>query len=113
MTAADLSGFSLVELLVALLVLLVGVLGLSAAATVVASNLRIAHLETRASSLARAEIERRLAAGVDSGEPSTRIVGGLQVSVEYGNSEPLLLTLVVSGSAGSDSLADTLVTLAR
>ncbi len=51
------SGFTLVEVMVALVVLAVSVLGLSAAVSVVSSNTKISHLRTKVSVRAQAEMD--------------------------------------------------------
>ena len=107
------SGFTLVEVLVALVVLLVGVLGLSAAVSVIASNLRIARLETRVHALAQAELESALAEGSDRIASGSRSSGELQVTLGVSGADPRLLSLVVAGRAGSDTVTDTLMTLLR
>ncbi len=104
------SGFTIVELLVALMVLVVGVLGLSAAASVVASNLRIARLETQARFLAQSELERVLAGG-SGGVKTVDRAGQFQVAVDVGGADPRHVRLTVSGIVGSDTVSDTLITL--
>jgi prepilin-type N-terminal cleavage/methylation domain-containing protein len=107
------SGFTLVELLVALAVLLVGVLGLSAVASVVASHIRVARLETRVQALAQAELEGALAEGSDRIASGSGRSGELQFTIEVSGADPRLLSLVVAGHAGSDTVTDTLMTLLR
>ncbi|HSG82773.1 MAG TPA: prepilin-type N-terminal cleavage/methylation domain-containing protein [Gemmatimonadota bacterium] len=107
------AGFTLVELLVALVLLAVGVLGLSAASLCAASRLGIARLDTRIRVRAQTELESLLAAGDTElwspGHGDDRLTLAWQVSEGH----PRILTVVVAGRQRTEVLADTLVTLER
>ncbi len=104
-------GFSIAEVIVAQLLLLVGLLGLAATASVVASRLGSAELQTRVRVAAQAELERLLAGG------HPRLVSGqsqreaLQLEWQVGGGDPKRIVLVVRGTEGRREEVDTLETL--
>jgi prepilin-type N-terminal cleavage/methylation domain-containing protein len=107
------SGFTLVELVVALTVLVVGMLGLSATVGVVAARMNASLLETRVTTRAQAELESLLAGGTDplaSGEDRR---GGLLVSWRVSGGDLQEIVVVVRGQLAGAEVVDTLVTLAR
>lgn len=104
-------GFSIPEVIVAQLLLLVGLLGLSATASVVASRLSSAHLQTRVRVAAQAELERLLAGGhprLVSGQGQS---GTITVEWQVGGGDPKAVVLVARGTEGRHEEADTLETL--
>ena len=104
-------GFTLIEVLVALVVLSVGLLGLSATAAAVASQMRASHLRTRVKARAQAELEWLLASGGEgAGE---RREGGVRVAWEVSGVSLREIRLVVELNTGRGSFTDTLVTLVR
>ena len=107
------AGFTVVELVVALLVLAAGILGLAATTAVVASSMRVAHLETQVATRAQAEMESLLSSGVDRLAPGARRDGGLFLAWEVSGTDLRQLRLVVRRDLGPDLSADTLLTLVR
>ncbi len=112
-SAADVRGFTLVEVLVAVLLLVVGLLGLSATLSVVAWRMSVAELETRVRTGAEAEIEALLAAGYDRLAPGISQRAGLAVDWQVDGDDPRRVTLVARGTLGRHERADTLETLVR
>ncbi|UCC49492.1 MAG: prepilin-type N-terminal cleavage/methylation domain-containing protein [Gemmatimonadota bacterium] len=104
------SGFTLVEVMVALVVLAVSVLGLSAAVSVVSSNTKISHLRTKVSVRAQAEMERLLASGPDRLGSGAVVQGDLHVQWEVSGVSPKQILLVARQRLGRWEAADTLVT---
>ncbi len=103
-------GLSIVEVLVAQLLLLVGVLALSSTASVVASRLESAELETRVRVAAEAQLERLLADG-GSGAVSGRAQrGALQLEWSVSGGDPRHIVLTARGKIGRHAAADTLET---
>lgn len=105
------AGFTLVDVIVAVVVLAVGILGLSATAGVVAAHMRVAQADTELRARAQAEMESLLAGGyrrLASGE-SRR--GGYRVSWEVSGVDPKQVRLVVERRVGREPVADTLVTM--
>jgi prepilin-type N-terminal cleavage/methylation domain-containing protein len=97
-------GFTLVEVVVALTVLAVGILGLSATVGVVA--------ETRVTTCAQAELEGLLARGIDGLAPGERRHGNLEVSWRVSGGDLKEVQVVVRGQLAGSEVADTLTTLA-
>jgi prepilin-type N-terminal cleavage/methylation domain-containing protein len=104
-------GFTLIEVLVALVVLTVGLLGLSATAAMVASEMRASHLRTRVKARAQAELEWLLASGAEG--PGEIREDGVRIVWEVGGASLREISLVVELSTGRGSFADTLVALVR
>ena len=105
------SGFTFIELIVALVVLVVGMLGLSATASLVAAQLRIARLETRVRVEAQAELEALLAHGADPHLAGHHNDGLFATTLEVAGDDPRMLSVTVVGGLGVDTVTDTLVTL--
>jgi prepilin-type N-terminal cleavage/methylation domain-containing protein len=108
------SGFTFIELVVALVVLVVGMLGLSASASLVAAQLRVARLEARVRVEAQAELEALLAGGADpqlAGQERHHDL--FTTTIEVVGDDPRALSVTVAGNLGVDTVADTLVTLVR
>jgi type II secretory pathway component PulJ len=111
--ATRVGGFTLVELIVALVLLTAGVLGLSAAALLGAPQLGRARLETRLRARAQIELETRLAAGPVQPGVRREVEGRLAIWHEVSGSRARALTVVVAGRWRDRPLADTLVSLER
>lgn len=105
------SGFTLLEVMMALVMLAVSVLGLCASVGVVSSNMKISHLRTMVSVRAQAEMERLLATGPDRLESGRFVQGDLHVSWEVSGVSPKEILVVVRHRLGRLEAADTLVTL--
>jgi prepilin-type N-terminal cleavage/methylation domain-containing protein len=99
-------GFTLVEVVVALTVLAVGILGLSATVGVVAWRMNSSLLETRVTTCAQAELEGLLA------PPGERRHGNLEVSWRVSGGDLKEVQVVVRGQLAGSEVADTLTTLA-
>ena len=105
------AGFTLVELVVAVLVLSVGILGLTATVGVVGRNMRVSYLETQVRSRARAQMERLLAgsrSGLASGNSRQ---DGTEIDWLVTGVGLRQLWLVARRRTGPHEAADTLVTL--
>ncbi len=92
------------------LLLLIGLLALSAMASVVASRLGSAELETRVRVAAQAQLEELLAGGystVVSGETATGIV---QLEWQVSGSGPRRVVLMAQGTMGQHAAGDTVET---
>jgi prepilin-type N-terminal cleavage/methylation domain-containing protein len=105
-------GFTLVEVVVALTVLAVGILGLSATVGVVAWRMNSSLLETRVTACAQAELEGLLARGIDGLAPGERRHGNLEVSWRVSGGDLKEIQVVVRGQLAGSEVADTLTTLA-
>jgi prepilin-type N-terminal cleavage/methylation domain-containing protein len=110
---ADRLGFTLVEVVVALTVLAVGMLGLSATVGVVASRMSSSLLKTRVTTCAQAELEAMLARGLDWPASGEHRQGDLEVSWRVSNGDLKEIRVVVRGQLAGSDVADTLTTLAR
>jgi prepilin-type N-terminal cleavage/methylation domain-containing protein len=106
-------GFTLVEVVVALTVLAVGMLGLSATVGVVASRMSSSLLETRVAICAQAELESLLARGLDRTVSGERRQDDLELSWRVSGGELKEIRVVVSGRLAGSQVVDTLMTLAR
>jgi prepilin-type N-terminal cleavage/methylation domain-containing protein len=105
------AGFTVAELLVAMMVLSVGILGLSATAGVVAALMKRSHLETQVMTRAQAEMERLLAGRTDTLAAGDSLRGGPNVAWYVSGEELKEVRLVVQHRVGGIEVADTLVTL--
>ncbi len=105
-------GFTLVELVVAVTVLAVGLLGLSATAGVVASRMNAALLETRVTTRAQAALEGLLAGEPDVPSTGEAERGRLETSWLASGAGLREVRVVVEGRLAGSDAADTLVTLA-
>jgi Tfp pilus assembly protein PilV len=104
---------TLVELIVAAVVLAVGILGLSTTAVVVARMVQVSHLHMYVKARAEAEIESMLAAGSARLESGGWEEGGVAVTWEVRGEELKELLMIVRRQAGRFVVADTLATLVR
>jgi Tfp pilus assembly protein PilV len=107
----DGTGFTVVELIVAVLVLAVGILGLTATVGVVGWNMRVSHLQTQVRASARAQMERLLAADRDSLVSGVLQQPGAQISWQVTGVGPRQVWLVARKRIGQHEATDTLVTL--
>lgn len=110
---ADRLGFTLVEVVVALTVLAVGMLGLTATVGVVASRMSSSLLETRVTTCAQAELEATLAGGLDQPAFAERQACDLEMSRLLSGGDPEEIRIVVRGQLAGSEFADTLTTLVR
>ena len=106
-------GFTLVEVVVALTVLTVGLLGLSATVGVVASRMNSSLLETRVTACALAQLEGLLAYGAERPGSGGCGYGDLEVSRGVGVQDLQEVRVVVRGRLAGSEVADTLITLVR
>ncbi len=106
-------GFTLVEVVVALTVLAVGLLGLSATVGVVASRMSNSILETRVTTCAQAELEGMLARGLDWLASGERQPCDLEISRQVGGGDLKEIVVIVSGQLAGSEFTDTLTTLVR
>ena len=107
------SGHTVVELVVAIVILAVGLLGIAATVGVVSRMATASLLTLRARFAAQARIEELLAMPSDrlaSGQWSS---GDLSVRWEVSGGEPLQIVLDVRHALGPQETRDTLATLAR
>jgi type II secretory pathway component PulJ len=105
------AGLTIIELLVAIVVLGVGILGVAATLGVTATYMRISYLETQLGARALAKMEELLATEQDrlfSGELRR---GGLAVVWQVRDGDPAEILLVASQRLGGRERADTLATL--
>ena len=105
------AGFTLVELVVAVLVLAVGILALTATVGVVGWNMRVSHLQTQVGASARVQMERLLAGNRDSLASGNLQQRGSQVRWQVTGIGPKQIMLVARKRIGQHEAADTLVTL--
>jgi prepilin-type N-terminal cleavage/methylation domain-containing protein len=106
-------GFTLVEVLVAVVLLAIGILGLSATVGVVGWYLSAARLQTQVNARAQAEIERMLASAyLRPGVGGVRD-GAAEVGWEVADFDPQRVWVVVRRRLGPLELADTLAVLVR
>jgi prepilin-type N-terminal cleavage/methylation domain-containing protein len=111
--SAGRSGFTLVEVVVALTVLAVGMLGLSATVGVVATRMSSSLLETRVTACAQAELEGVLAHGIDWSASGERRGCSLEVSWRVSGQDLKEIQVIVRGRLAGSEVADTLTTLAH
>jgi Tfp pilus assembly protein PilV len=103
----------LVELVVALVMLGVGLLGLSAAIGVIARMTTASALMAQARFAARAQIEALLAMPPDRLAPGEWRRGELVMVWQVSGDEPRQIVLGVRHALGSQEVRDTLTTVAR
>jgi prepilin-type N-terminal cleavage/methylation domain-containing protein len=104
-------GFTIVELIVAIMVLAVGILGLAATAGVVGRNMRVSYLETQLRARAQSEMERLLSTPLPQLAQGQSGQADLQVTwqVTGGNLKQILI--VARQRLGEFERADTLAAL--
>jgi Tfp pilus assembly protein PilV len=102
-----------VELLVAVVLLAIGIVGLSATVGVVAWHLSAARLETRVNARAQAEMERMLRSGYAQADSGGYGDGELRLAWEVTGGDPKQIVVVAAQRLGPLQLADTLATLIR
>ncbi len=105
------AGFTLVELVVAVLVLAVGVLGLTASVGVVGWNMRSSYVQTQARARARAQMESLLAEERDSLMSGDIDQGATRITWRVTGDGPRQVWLVGHTRIGRHEAADTLATL--
>jgi len=105
------SGFTLVEVLVAVVVLAIGVLGLASTVAVVGWNMRLSYLKTQLRARAQLEMEGLLARGQEAFVSGERRQGGLSINWQVSGDGLRQLLLVTRQQLGPHEVADTLVTL--
>lgn len=103
------AGYTTVELLVALIVVAVGIVGLSATVNVVGRLMTASLLETRLSLSAQAVMETLVAMPSDLTDGQRRWAGA-SVSWQVSGDEPRVVRLQARQTVGGLSRADTLVT---
>lgn len=108
---ATASGFSLVELLVALLVLVVGILAMSAEVHTMARQLRLSYLETRVQAKAQDAIERFLVTPLSAAGAGVSHSEELEVEWEVMGEGLWKVRAVAQGRLGDLEVSDTLGTL--
>ena len=107
------SGFTIVEMITAIVLLSIGVLGLAAAVGAIASLMNASQVDTQLRARGQSEMERLLAAGsssVTSGERAEK-----PYFTKWSVRDGVLreIALVVEHRVGSKVVADTFVTLIR
>lgn len=108
---ADRSGFTLVDITVAVSILAIGLLGLAAMAGTVGRQMRLSVLDTRLALMAGSEMERLLADDLAALSSGTRRQGDYAVSWDVTGSGPREVRVVASYRDGDLERADTLTTL--
>lgn len=104
-------GFTIVEVLVAIILLAVGILGLAASVKVVGTSMKVSYLRTKVSAEARAAMEELLATGQDSLGSGARSGAGITVEWQVAEGDPNEIVLIARQRLGADELADTLARL--
>ena len=105
------SGFSLLELVVAIVVLSVGVLGLAAASLGLADHARRAEVRTRLRLQAQGQMERLLAGGPGRLAPGAGSAAGREITWDIDGSELPVIRVFARHTLGPRELADTLITI--
>lgn len=106
-------GFTLVEVIVALTVLAVGLLGFSATVGVVAARMSASLLETRVTTCAQAKLEELLAGGLGGSASEGCRQIGLELGWQVNGQDLKEIRVYVRGQLAGSEIADTLTTLAR
>lgn len=106
-------GFTLAEVVIALTVFTVGILGLSAAVGVVASRLNASLLQTRVTTSAQARLESLLARRLEAPASDQRRVGETEISWWVGGDDPMEIRVIATGWLAGSQATDSLTTLAR
>ena len=104
-------GFTLVELIVAVVVLTLGILGSAATAKVVASLIQASHLQTLVRARSQAQMESVLALGPDLVDSGEREIEGGRISWLLSGDDPRGILVVVRQRLGRRELTDSLATL--
>lgn len=104
-------GFTLVDMMVAVMVLALGILGLAGTVGVVGSQMRVARVDTQLAALTRAEMERRLAAGYGSLAAGEESRGPYRITWDVSGENPREVRLIVCYQDGAVGRADTVATL--
>jgi len=110
---ADTSGHTIVELIVAVVILAVGLLGLSATAGVVSRMMAASLLSAQARFAAQARLEQLLST------PGDRIISGewrrgdMSLRWQVDNDDPRQILLVVHHALGPQEAGDSLATAVR
>jgi type II secretory pathway component PulJ len=104
-------GLTIIELLVAIVLLGVGILGVAATLGVTATYMRAAYLETQLKARALAKMEELLATDHDRLRSGELRQGGLVLVWRVRAGDPAEVLLVASQRLGERQRADTLATL--
>jgi len=112
-SVGGLDGHTLVELVVALVILAVGLLGLSATIGAISRMTTASLLAAHARFAAQARIEELLALPPDRLDSGKWRQGELALSWEVGSGEPREIVLVVRHALGPREIHDTLTTFTR
>lgn len=107
------AGYSAVELMVAVVVLAIGVLGLSATASVVSGVMKTSSLDSQLRFTAQAAVERLLLGPSDRLASGERRTGDQVVSWQVSGDSPRRLEVVARDVLGGIEAADTLATIVR
>lgn len=111
MAWTDRSGLTLLEMIVAVIVLGIGVLAVASVSTRLASHAQRADLRTGLRLRAQAQLERLLARGTEHLAPGTRIDGDTELRWDVEGAGPWTVHLVARRRRGGATLTDTLVTI--
>lgn len=105
-------GFSVVEILIALMIFAIAVLALASSGFVATKALRSGRSYTTSSSIAQTKLDSLTALGWDSlaGVTGSETVQGYPVSWEVQGTNPRRITLVVQRAIAGQVLSDTFVT---
>ncbi len=106
-------GFTVVELLVAVVVLTVGVLGLAATAEVVASLTQAAHIRTLLRARGQAQMETLLAGASNQLDSGERWVEGGWIGWQVSGDDPRGILIIARQRLGRQEVTDSLATLVR
>jgi prepilin-type N-terminal cleavage/methylation domain-containing protein len=109
----ELNGHTLVELVVALVILAVGLLGLSATIGAISRMTTASLLAAQARFATQARIEELLAVPSDRIDSGEWRQGELMLSWQVSGGEPRQVVLVVHHALGPKEMQDTLTTLTR
>lgn len=104
-------GFTLIEVIAALILFAVGILGLSAVVAVTGKQVRFAHIRTTLRSLGQERMESLLAGGFDELSDGEDQQSRYQIEWSVAGDDPKQVVLVVSHSQGQAQASDTLATL--
>jgi Tfp pilus assembly protein PilV len=101
----------LIEVIAALILLAVGILGLSAVVAVTGEQTRLAHVRTKLRAIGQERMESLLAGGFDDLSDGGDQQRRYEIDWSVVGDDPKQVTLVVSHSQGKSEAADTLATL--
>jgi Tfp pilus assembly protein PilV len=107
------AGYSAVELMVAVVVLAIGVLGLSATASVVSGLMKTSSLDSRLRFTSQAAVEQLLLEPSDRLASGERRTGDQVVSWQVSGDRPRRLIVIARDAMGGIEAADTLATIVR